>query len=135
MGGGSSYCKILELNLSPNKQKTLLKRINKLSQNYKSSLDEMRHVLLQQKNIGDRYCIQLDGLAKIYELKLKELSVENRGLRSTVDKLSTDLSTKKVEIAEAREMNGIYSARLTKMKRIVKKLKDEEEESYIEITF
>ena len=98
-------------------------------------MDEMRHVLLQQKNIGDRYCIQMDSLAKIYELKLKELSVENRCLRSTVDKLSTDLSTKKVEIDEAREMNGIYSARLTKMKRIVKKLKDEDEESYIEITF
>lgn len=47
----------------------------------------------------------------MYDIKLKEISAENRQLRSKVDKLSKELSTKIVEFDEAREMNGIYSAR------------------------
>jgi hypothetical protein len=56
-------------------------------------------------------------------------------LRSRVDSLSKDLASKVAETEEAKEMNGIYSARLTQMKRTVKKLKEEDEESYIEISF
>ncbi len=47
----------------------------------------------------------------MYDIKLKEISAENRQLRSKVDKLSKELSTKIIEYDEAREMNGIYSAR------------------------
>jgi outer membrane murein-binding lipoprotein Lpp len=77
----------------------------------------------------------MEALAANLDRNLKDLSAENRRLRSKVDQLSIDLSNKAVEAEEAREMNGIYSARLTRMKRSVKKLKDEDEESYIEITF
>jgi len=42
---------------------------------------------------------------------------------------------KSKEAEEVREMNGIYSARLTRLKRTVKKMKDDDEHSYIEITF
>ena len=47
----------------------------------------------------------------MYDIKLKEISAENRQLKSKVDKLSKELSTKIIEFDEAREMNGIYSAR------------------------
>jgi hypothetical protein len=77
----------------------------------------------------------METLTRLYDAKLKQLSAENGRLRTKVDKLSKDLSNKMLEAEEAKEMNGIYSARLTKMKRTVKKLKDEDEESYIEITF
>ena len=107
----------------------------KLNSTYKSSLSDLRLLILHQKRIGDRWKAEMETLTSLYDDKLKQLSAENRRLKSKVDKLSTELSIKMAEAEEAREMNGIYSARLTKMKRTVKKLKDEDEESYIEITF
>ena len=38
-----------------------------------------------------------------------------------------------MEAYEAKEMNGIYSAKLTKLERKFKR--DEDEESYMEMTF
>lgn len=107
----------------------------KLNSEYKNSLSELRLLILHQKRIGDRWKNEMETLTALYDTKLKQLSAENRRLKSKVDKLTSDLSMKMAEVEEAREMNGIYSARLTKMKRTVKKLKDEDEESYIEITF
>ena len=39
------------------------------------------------------------------------------------------------EAEEAREMNGVYSAKLKRLERKFKKLRDQDEESYIEMTF
>ena len=56
--------------------------------------------------------------------------------------MTTELETlrakskeKEEELEESRELCGIYSAKLTKMERKFKKLKDEDEESYMEQTF
>ena len=45
------------------------------------------------------------------------------------------LELKIEEAEEAREMNGVYSAKLTRLERKFKKLRDQDEESYIEMTF
>jgi len=47
----------------------------------------------------------------------------------------SDLERKQSELNDAVEMNGIYSAKLTRLERKFKKLKDEDEESYMEMTF
>ena len=60
---------------------------------------------------------------------------ENRALRDEIQQLRSELEDKTVEAFEAREMNGIYSAKLTKLERKFKKLRDEDEESYMEMTF
>ena len=60
---------------------------------------------------------------------------ENRSLREEIQQLRAELEDKTVEAYEAKEMNGIYSAKLTKLERKFKKLRDEDEESYMEMTF
>ena len=64
-----------------------------------------------------------------------ELHKENNSLRAEIQRLRNELEDKTVEAYEAKEMNGIYSAKLTKLDRKFKKLKDEDEESYMEMTF
>lgn len=49
--------------------------------------------------------------------------------------LRTKCREKEEELEESKELCGIYSAKLTKMERKFKKLKDEDEESYMEMTF
>ena len=65
----------------------------------------------------------------------QDLRDENRALRDEIQQLRSELEDKTVEAYEAREMNGIYSAKLTKLERKFKKLRDEDEESYMEMTF
>ena len=65
----------------------------------------------------------------------QDLKEENVNLREEIQKLRQELEYKSVEAHEAMELNGIYSAKLTKMQRKFKKLKDEDEESYMEMTF
>jgi regulator of replication initiation timing len=64
-----------------------------------------------------------------------ELHKENNSLRGEIQRLRNELEDKTVEAYEAKEMNGIYSAKLTKLDRKFKKLKEEEDESYMELTF
>ena len=56
-------------------------------------------------------------------------------MRLEIDRLKRDLREREVEVEEGRELNGIYTAKLKKMERKFKKLKDEDEESYMEMTF
>lgn len=112
-------------------------------------MTEMKHVLSRQKQLGDQCKVQMDLLAKKFEEKSKsfkyktedlkdenaELREENESLRSEIQRLRDELETKTVEAYEAKEMNGIYSAKLTKLERKFKKLRDEDEESYMEMTF
>ena len=60
---------------------------------------------------------------------------ENKSLKISLERLKTKVKEKEEEIDEARELNGIYTAKLTKLQREFKKLKDEDEESYMEMTF
>ncbi len=60
---------------------------------------------------------------------------ENRRLRADLDEATRELEQRETDLHEAVEMNGIYSAKLTKLERKFKKLKDEDEESYMEMTF
>ncbi len=77
----------------------------------------------------------METLTQQFEVKLKTLQVENRKLRAELDAAMTELELKEADLHEATEMNGIYSAKLTKLERKFKKLKDEDEESYMEMTF
>ena len=77
----------------------------------------------------------MEALTRRFEAKLKELQGENKALRVDLDKMRRDLREKEVEVEEGRELNGIYTAKLKKMERKFKKLKDEDEESYMEMTF
>ena len=60
---------------------------------------------------------------------------ENRDMKDELDGLRGKCKEKEEELEESRELCGIYSAKLTKMERKFKKLKDEDEESYMEQTF
>ncbi len=64
---------------------------------------------------------------------MKSLHADNKDLRAQLEGLRERLREKEIELEEARELNGIYSAKLTKMERKFKKLKDEDEESYMEM--
>ena len=64
-----------------------------------------------------------------------DLKEENQALREEIQRLRNELEDKTVEAYEAKEMNGIYSAKLTRLERKFKKLRDEDEESYMEMTF
>ena len=56
-------------------------------------------------------------------------------LKSDLKEMEERLDMKIEEAEEAREMNGVYSAKLTRLERKFKKLRDQDEESYIEMTF
>ena len=60
---------------------------------------------------------------------------ENQKMTSELEGLRTKCREKEEELEESKELCGIYSAKLTKMERKFKKLKDEDEESYMEMTF
>lgn len=110
-------------------------RVAALNQNYGSSLNEMRVLLSSQRRLGNRWKEEMSSLTQIFETKIRDLSTENKQLKGLADQLRAELKEKSLEAKEAREMNGIYSARLTKMERKFKKLRDQDEESYIEMTF
>ena len=77
----------------------------------------------------------METLTRRFEGKVKELQGANRELRVELEEARSGLKQKETELEEARELNGIYTAKLTKMERKFKKLKDEDEESYMEMTF
>ena len=56
-------------------------------------------------------------------------------MSSEIESLRDRCREKEAELEESKELCGIYSAKLTKMERKFKKLKDEDEESYMEMTF
>ncbi len=75
----------------------------------------------------------MEALTRQFEAKLKSLQTENRELRSDLAGAARRLEEKETELREAEEMNGIYSGKLTKLERKFKKLRDEDEESYMEM--
>ena len=60
---------------------------------------------------------------------------ENQKMTSELEGMRTQYRQKEEELEESKELCAIYSAKLTKMERKFKKLKDEDEESYMEMTF
>ena len=110
---------------------------------------EMRDLLTRQKRLGDQCKSEIEILTKKFEEKSRnfkckseelteensELQKDNQTLREEIQRLRNELEDKTVEAYEAKEMNGIYSAKLTKLERKFKKLRDEDEESYMEMTF
>ena len=95
----------------------------------------MKILLSSQRRLGNRWKEEMSALTQIFETTIRDLSTENRHLKRLAEKLKSDLKEKSIEAKEAKEMNGIYSARLTQMQRKFKKLRDQDEESYIEMTF
>ena len=110
---------------------------------------EMKDLLSRQKRLGDQCKSEMETLTKRFEEKSRnykckaedlkdeigELRDENQKMREEIMKLRSELEDKSVEAYESKEMNGIYSAKLTKLERKFKKLRDEDEESYMEMTF
>ena len=119
------------------------------NRSYRSSMAEMKDILARQKRLGDQCKSEIESLTKKFEEKTKnfkcksqdlkeensDLREENQTLREEIQRLRNDLEDKTVEAYEAKEMNGIYSAKLTRLERKFKKLRDEDEESYMEMTF
>ena len=95
----------------------------------------MKILLSSQRKLGNRWKEEMTSLTQVFETTIRDLSAENKQLKRLAEKLRTDLKEKSVEAKEAKEMNGLYSARITKMERKFKKLRDQDEESYIEMTF
>ena len=83
--------------------------------------------------VGDQWKGEMESLTRQFESKLKSLGAENRRLRTELASATEELKTKETELREAEEMNGIYSGKLTKLERKFKKLRDEDEESYMEM--
>ena len=92
-------------------------------------------LLSSQRKLGNRWKEEMTTLTQVFETTIRDLSTENKQLRRLAEKLKVDYKEKSMEAKEAKEMNGIYSARITKMERKFKKLRDQDEESYIEMTF
>ena len=130
-------------------ERELETKLSQLHRNYQSSMSEMKYLLSRQKQLGDQCKNEMDVLTQKFEQKSinyksknedlkdenEELKEENNKLREEIQKLRLELEYKSVEAHEAMEMNGIYSAKLIKMERKYKKLKDQDEESYMEMTF
>ena len=76
-----------------------------------------------------------ETLTTRFETKLKVVNQENRELRLDLERMRKLVQAKDLEAKEAKELMGIYSAKLTKLKRQYKKLRDDDEESYMEMTF
>ena len=95
----------------------------------------MKILLSSQRKLGNRWKEEMTSLTQVFETTIRDLSAENKQLKRLAEKLRTDLKEKSMEAKEAKEMNGLYSARITKMERKFKKLRDQDEESYIEMTF
>jgi len=95
----------------------------------------MKILLASQRKLGNRWKEEMSALTQMFETTITDLSTENRQLKRMAEKLRADLKEKSIEAKEAKEMNGIYSAKITKMERKFKKLRDQDEESYIEMTF
>ena len=106
-----------------------------LNQTYANSLSEMKILIASQRRLGNRWKAEMSSLTQIFETKIRDLTSENKQLVRLAEKLRGDLKEKCIEVKEAKEMNGIYSAKLTKMERKFKKLRDQDEESYMEMTF
>ena len=84
----------------------------------------------------------MDKLTEQLQIKLRQVSEENRNLRADNERLAAgreqllkELEAKIVEANEAREMEAIYSSRLTKIHRKCKKMQHDEGESYLEFIF
>jgi uncharacterized protein YukE len=95
----------------------------------------MRGLLATQKRLGDQWKGEMETLTKRFDEKFHDYKDENSELRAEIRRLKSELEDKTVEAYEAKEMNGIYSAKLTKLNRKFKKIRDEDEESYMEMTF
>ena len=95
----------------------------------------MKLLLSSQRKLGNRWKEEMSTLTQVFETTIRDLSAENKQMKRLAEKLRADLKEKSAEAKEAKEMNGIYSAKLTKMERKFKKLRDQDEESYIEMTF
>ena len=95
----------------------------------------MKLLLSSQRKLGNRWKEEMSTLTQVFETTIRDLSAENKQMKRLAEKLKADLKEKSAEAKEAKEMNGIYSAKLTKMERKFKKLRDQDEESYIEMTF
>lgn len=117
------------------KDKEMSVKLDALQGKHQNSLAEMRSILLAQRQVGAQWKEEMTILTKRFEVKVKELQSENKELKLELERLREVFKVKEVEAEEARELNGIYSAKLTKMERKFKKLKDEDEESYMEMTF
>merc|ERR1712029_146226 len=105
------------------------------NQSYASSLGEMKALLTSQRKLGEQWRREMAVLTQTFEAKMRHLTVENRQLKSDLKEMEERLELKIEEAEEAREMNGVYSAKLTRLERKFKKLRDQDEESYIEMTF
>ncbi|XP_059088765.1 uncharacterized protein LOC131884888 isoform X1 [Tigriopus californicus] len=117
------------------KDKEMSVKLDALHGKHQNSLAEMKSILLAQRQVGAQWKEEMTILTKRFEVKVKELQSENKELKMELERLREVFKVKEVEADEARELNGIYSAKLTKMERKFKKLKDEDEESYMEMTF
>ena len=73
--------------------------------------------------------------ARQMQEKVRKMQGEGREMKTELETLRGKCKEKEEELEESRELCGIYSAKLTKMERKFKKLKDEDEESYMEQTF
>ena len=92
---------------------------------------EMRDLLTRQKRLGDQCKSEIEILTKKFEEKSRnfkckseelteensELQKDNQTLREEIQRLRNELEDKTVEAYEAKEMNGIYSAKLIKLER------------------
>ena len=92
----------------------------------------MKLLLSSQRKLGNRWKEEMSTLTQVFETTIRDLSAENKQMKRLAEKLKADLKEKSAEAKEAKEMNGIYSAKLTKMERKFKKLRDQDEESYID---
>jgi len=117
------------------KEEELATKVGELNRSYEASLGEMRTLLSSQRRVGVQWKEEMEVLTTRFDERLKDLKAENEELKSKLSKAENYLEEKRSELNDAVEMNGIYSAKLTRLERKFKKLKDEDEESYMEMTF
>ena len=102
---------------------------------YDDNLTEMSRLQAAQNVVAQEVQTEQDRLIANFRVTTQRFKEERDALVADLARVRVEYEEKEQELREAEELNGVYTAKLTKMERKFKKLKDEDEESYMEMTF
>ncbi|XP_040569624.1 uncharacterized protein [Lepeophtheirus salmonis] len=116
------------------KDEEMKSRMSDLSIGHSTNVRQLKGMLASQLEVHEEWIQQMVKLIEEFNSNLKLLTDENILLKKRLSETKEIIQSKDKEFRDAQELCGIYSSKLTRLKRQYKKLKDSEEDSFIEIT-
>ncbi|CAB4064654.1 unnamed protein product [Lepeophtheirus salmonis] len=116
------------------KDEEMKSRMSDLSIGHSTNVRQLKGMLASQLEVHEEWIQQMVKLIEEFNSNLKLLTDENILLKKKLSETKEIIQSKDKEFRDAQELCGIYSSKLTRLKRQYKKLKDSEEDSFIEIT-